>query len=69
MDWTKVYSIEKMANELEQISNRSGFISGAKIVVEYLKDIIKSSYDSEDIGDKVCLLVKKLEEENNDYDY
>ena len=68
MDWTKVYSIEKMANELEHTSNRSGFISGAKIVVEYLNDIIKSSHDSADIGDKVCLLVKKLEEEN-DYDY
>jgi hypothetical protein len=62
MDWTNVYPIEKMANEFHYEGNRSGFISGANVVLEYLKDIIKESFDYEDVGHKTQLLVNKLEE-------
>lgn len=69
MDWDKVKSVNELANRKYPYSGNEAFIDGANTVIEFLNDIIKSSFDSEDVGDKVCLLVKKMEKNNDDYFY
>lgn len=66
MDWNNINSITELANKRYPCSGNQAFIDGANTIINFLNDIIKSSFDSEDIGDKVCLLVKKIEEKGYD---